>query len=388
MKIVRFGIIGVGGMGSGHAQYLNSVEGAKLTALCDVNPKIVSKYTAEYGVPGYSSHKELIASGNVDAVLIATPHYDHPPIAIDALGAGLHVLTEKPVAVSVGAARRLNEAAEKYPKLKFGAMFQMRTNSLYRKMREIIADGEIGSISRISWTVTDWFRGWAYYASGGWRATWAREGGGVLLNQCPHTLDLLQWIPGMMPKRITAVAAIAKRHPIEVEDEVSAILEYGNGAIGHFATSTGEAPGSNRLEVAGENGLLIAEGGKLHYRRLRKSTTTLLKGPDVWPKIEAWDSEIGHENRKETHKVITENFVRAVLNDEPLIAPGVEGARGLEIGNAMLMAGLTRRAVELPVDGDVYDGFLKELIGTHGGKKTLQAAEAPIPTDPRFVRTN
>jgi predicted dehydrogenase len=327
----------------------------------------------------------LIASGNLDAVIIATPHYEHPPIAIEAMGGGLHVLTEKPVAVTVGAARRLNEAAAKYPKLKFGVMFQARTNSLYRKMREVISEGEIGAISRISWTITDWFRGWAYYASGGWRATWAGEGGGVLLNQCPHTLDLLQWIPGMVPSRITAVASIAKRHPIEVEDEVSAILEYPNGAIGHFATCTGEAPGSNRLEVAGENGLLIAEGGKLRYRRLRKSTTALLKGPVIWPNVEAWEAEIPHDNQKESHKLITQNFVRAILADEPLIAPGVEGVRGLEIGNAMLMAGLTRRAVDLPVDGDAFDGFLKELIGTYGGKKTLRASDGVMPTDPKFA---
>jgi len=386
METVRFGIIGVGGMGKGHAQYLNSVEGAKLTAICDTNPKILSKFTTEYGVPGYARHQELIASGNVDAVIIATPHYEHPPIAIEAMAAGLHVLTEKPVAVTVGAARRLNEAASKYPKLKFGVMYQARTSSLYRKMREVIADGEIGAISRISWTITDWFRGWAYYASGGWRATWAGEGGGVLLNQCPHTLDLLQWVPGMIPARITAVASIAKRHPIEVEDEVSAILEYSNGATGHFATSTGEAPGSNRLEIAGENGLLIAEAGKLHYRRLRKSTTALLQGTDIWPTVEAWESEIPHANQKESHKIITQNFVRSILADEPLIAPGVEGVRGLEIGNAMLMSGISRRPVELPLDADVFDGFLKELIGTYGGKKTLRASEGLMPTDPKFGR--
>ena len=156
-------------MGKGHAQYFNSVEGAKLTALCDTNPKTLSKFAAEFGVPGYASHKELIASGNVDAVIISTPHYEHPPIAMEAMAAGLHVLTEKPVAVSVGAARKLNEAAAKYPKQKFGVMYQARTSSLYRKMREVIADGEIGAISRISWTITDWFRGWAYYGSGGWR---------------------------------------------------------------------------------------------------------------------------------------------------------------------------------------------------------------------------
>jgi predicted dehydrogenase len=325
----------------------------------------------------------LIKSGLVDAILIATPHYDHPPIAKAAFARGIHVLSEKPVGVTVGEARKLNDAYQAVSgKLKFGIMFNQRTDPKYKKMRELIAEGEIGEILRITWTATDWLRTWTYYASGGWRATWAGEGGGVLLNQCPHNLDLLQWISGLMPNRVTAVATIAKRHPIEVEDDVSAILEYPNGAIGHFIANTGETPGTNRLEIAGDKGLIIAEGPKLVFRRLRKSVREILeKSPDAFPSPEIWPIELpfGSQPFGSQHQTITQNFVRAILKDEPLISPGTEGVKGLEIGNAMLMAGLTRKPVELPMDADAYEAFLKNLIKTYGGKKALATpAAAPV----------
>jgi predicted dehydrogenase len=384
MDIVRFGIIGIGNMGSAHAHYMNSVAGAKLTALCDLEKAKLDTFGAKHGVPTFESADGLIKSGLVDAVLIATPHYDHPLIAKSAFARGLHVLCEKPVCVTVGEARKLNDAyAALTTKPKFAMMFNQRTDPKYKKMRELIADGEVGEILRITWTVTDWLRTWTYYASGGWRATWAGEGGGVLLNQCPHNLDLLQWISGLMPNRVTAVAAIAKRHPIEVEDDVSAILEYANGAIGHFITTTGETPGSNRLEIAGDRGLLIADGPRLHFRRLRKGVREILeKSLESFPTPEIWPIDIPYgPNPEMQHKAITQNFVRAILHDEPLIAPGAEGVKGLEIGNAMLMAGLTRKPVDLPMDAEAYEAFLKNLIKTYGGKKMLSAPSAPAIVD-------
>ena len=362
-------------MGGAHASYMHSVPDCTLAALCDIDAAKLKTMGERYAVPTFDSAEKLIDSKSVDAVLIATPHYFHPPIAKYAFRNGIHVLCEKPVAVTVGEARLLNAEYEKVKdRIKFGIMFNQRTDPKYKKMREMVASGELGAILRVSWIVTDWLRTWTYYGSGGWRATWAGEGGGVLLNQCPHNLDLLQWIIGMIPSRVTAVATIAKRHPIEVEDDVSAILEYANGAIGHFVTTTGEAPGTNRLEVAGEHGLLIADGSSLQFKRLRGPGVTeiLEKSPQSFPNPEVWPIEIPFDKKMPPqHQTMTENFVRAVLRNEPLIAVGTEGVKGLETGNAMLMSGLTRKPVDLPMDGPTYEAFVKDLIKTHGGKKTL-----------------
>lgn len=381
MQPVRFGIIGYGNMGSHHARSMASglVAGAQLAAICDTNPEQLQKARdAHPETPGFASHRQLLESGSCDAVLIATPHYDHPPIALDAFAAGLHVLSEKPVAVSVSAARRLNaEYESKYrEKLKFGIMFQQRAYKVYMKLRELIAAGELGEIRRFSWFVTDWFRTWSYYASGGWRATWAGEGGGVLINQCPHNLDLIQWLTGgMMPHRVTAVAYIAKTHPIEVEDEVNAILEYPNGATGHFVTTTGEAPGTNRLEIAGDRGKLVAENGRLTFFRTRESVDGLNRtSPKLFLNVEAWECQIPvPSDPGKHHEQVTSAFCQWVREGTPPVAEGVDGVKGLELGNAMLMSGLTRQPIDLPVDGAAFDAFLEDLKQRYGGKKTLQS---------------
>ncbi len=383
MDKVRVGVIGVGSMGSVHLSYLNSVEGAVLAAVCDIDEQKLKERSTQYNVPGFKDYKELLNSGLCDAVLIATPHYDHPIITRDAFAKGLHVLCEKPIAVDVKEARITNELYQsKYAdKLKFGVMFQMRTSPTLRKIRELIADGELGELFRFTWIVTDWFRTWTYYASGGWRATWTGEGGGVMLNQCPHNLDQLQWLlGGMMPNRVTAVATVGKRHPIEVEDEMNAILEYPNGMIGHFITTTGEAPGTNRLEIAGDRGKLVLEHGKITFYRTRTTVTHVLQNsPESFGGAETWECDIPVRSRgPEGHKAITQNFINAILKGEELIAEGVDGVKGLELGNAMMLAGLTRKIVELPVDGDEYQQFLKDMAAKYGGKKTLGQRKAVV----------
>jgi predicted dehydrogenase len=304
-------------------------------------------------------------------------------MALDAFEKNVHVLCEKPLAVSVTAAREVAEAYRKYPHLKFGVMFNQRTNPLYQKMREMVASGEIGEISRVTWICTAWFRSWTYYASGGWRATWKGEGGGVLINQCPHSLDLLQWITGIMPNRVTGVTFLGKTHPIEVEDEVSAILEYPNGAIGHFIASTGEAPGSNRLEINGSLGKLVAEENKLKFYRNRvdaqeynRTTTNVFGAPENWYIELPVKSSSGSE-----HQAMTQIFVNGVINDIPnekLLAPGPDGINGLELGNAMVMAGVTRNPVTLPLDGKAYDAFLDDMAKKYGGKKTLETRKSTL----------
>lgn len=380
MDQVRIGVVGLGNMGSFHVSAIPSIHGAKLTALCDADAARVDKLAAaqppETG--RFTDYNAMLASGLIDAVLIATPHFQHCEIVRAALSHNIHVLCEKPVAVTVGDARRTNEAAAKSPHLKFALVYQMRTVPLYQKMRELIQDGELGEITRFTWIVTDWFRPNAYYASSSWRATWSGEGGGVLINQCPHNLDLVSWITGMMPNRVTAVAFVGKTHPIETEDEVSAILEFPNGASGHFITTTGEAPGTNRLEIAGDRGKLVAEHGKLTFTRNRKSAREVSENdPAPFATIESWEIDIPYKTSKpEGHGVIVQNFINAILKNEPLIAPGTEGIKGLELGNAMLMSGLKRTPVTLPLDAGEFDQFLKDLDHQYGGQKKLETRTA------------
>jgi len=375
-------------MGAFHVDSLTTLEGASLGAIADVNPARREEFKS-FNVPVFATHQELIESKTCDAVIIATSHYHHPPIAIDAFKAGLHVLCEKPIAVSVKAARDLNETYEKnFKHLKFGVMFNQRTLPVYRKLRELVMSGELGEISRITWLVTDWFRTWTYYASGGWRATWAGEGGGVLINQCPHNLDLIQWVTGMMPHRVTGVASIAKTHPIEVEDDVTGVFEYSNGAVGHFVTTTGESPGTNRLEIAGDRGKIIAEDGKLRLKHTRESVRHVREtSKKAFTGIETWDIDIPLDKEPASpHAEVTRAFVKSLQTGSPLVAEGIEGVRGLELGNAMLMAGLTRKPVDLPMDGAAYDAFLLDLAEKYGGKKTLQTAEVKSEMTSTFGR--
>jgi predicted dehydrogenase len=274
----------------------------------------------------------------------------------------------------------LNEQWEsKYKHLKFCMVFQYRTMPIWATVRRLIADGELGDISRITFVVTDQFRTWAYYASGGWRATWEGEGGGALLNQCPHFLDLLQWVPNLMPRRVTAVASIAKTHPIEVEDDVSAILEYDNGAIGHFICNTGEAPGTQRLEIAGDRGQVVVERNKISFRRTRKAVQEFSRTTsELFPSMETWDIDVPSHGPPGGHKLVLQNFVDHILKNQPLFAHGTEGIRSLEIGNAMLMSGITRKPVELPLSGAAYDAFLADITRKYKGKKTLAVKEKTL----------
>ena len=375
MDNVRFGIVGLGNMGSFHVDTFAHVRGGTLSAICDASAPHLEAAGKKTPARRFEKYQDMLASGEIDAVLVATPHFLHPEIALAAFDRDIHVLCEKPLAVTVKQGRQVIDAASKHPELKFGMMFQMRTSAIYRKLRELIAQGELGPISRLTWIATDWFRTWTYYASGGWRATWSGEGGGVIINQCPHNLDLVHWLTGLTPARVTAVGFVGKTHPIEVEDEVSAVIEFEGGAIGHFITTTGEAPGTNRLEIAGDRGRIVAENGKLHFHRTRQSVRDVREASkDAFVNMETWDIDVPlHHGTTEAHTAITQNFTNAVLSDEPLIAPAADGLRQIELGNAILMSALTRRSLDLPIDADEYDRFLQEMTRQYGGKKTLKA---------------
>jgi len=369
---VRIGVVGIGNMGSAHAKYLaaGDVPNAELTAVCDINPKRLEWARDNLGehIKLFENAEAMFESKAVDAVIIATPHYDHPPLAISAFKRGLHVLIEKPAGVYTKQVREMNEVAEKSGKV-FGIMYNQRTNPVYQKLRDLVKSGELGEIKRINWIITNWYRSQSYYDSGGWRATWAGEGGGVLINQCPHNLDLWQWICGM-PRRVRAFCHYGKYHDIEVEDDVTAYMEYENGATGVFITTTGEAPGTNRFEIAGDRGKIVVEEGKLTFWRLRVSERQFnreYKGGFGSP--ECWKCEIPVHGVETAHRGITTNWVNAILKGTPLLAPGVEGIYGLTISNAMHLSSWLDDWVEIPFDEDLFYQKLKERIDSSKFKK-------------------
>ena len=367
MGPVRIGVIGIGGMGGLHAQCIakGEVAGAELTAVCDIEPERLTWAGRELGqdVRCFESSDAFFAAEDVvDAVVIATPHYDHPPLAIEALGRGLHVLTEKPAGVYTRQVREMNAAAAASDRV-FGIMYNQRTLKSHQQMRDLVRSGQIGEIKRVIYIITSWYRPQSYFDSGGWRATWAGEGGGVLLNQCPHQLDLWQWICGM-PSRLRAYCGFGKYHDIEVEDDVTCYVEYPNGATGVFLAGTGECPGTSRLEIAGDNGKVVLEDGKITFWRLtvpeREFNATWTAGfgsPDVW-KCEVPGGP-GPQ-----HVGILRGWVRAIREGVELLAPGEEGINGLMLSNAMLLSSWTDSMIDLPVDEDLFCELLQKRIAT------------------------
>lgn len=360
---VRLGIVGVGGMGGGHAGYIKpgNVQRCELTCVCDIDPSRLEGFT---DLPTFTDSRELIRSGLADAILIATPHYDHTTIGIDAFGQGLHVLSEKPISVHKADCERLIAAHKANPGTVFGVMYQMRTEGPNRKIKELIDSGELGQLVRINWIVTNWFRTQVYYDSGGWRATWSGEGGGVLLNQCPHNLDLMQWWFGM-PSKINAACGFGKWHDIETEDQVTAYLEYPNGATGVFITTTGEAPGTNRLKIAGDRGRMVVEHGKIHFTRNEAPMIDFCRNdPRAFASPPVWEIDIPYGRGNGGHMAVVQGFVDAILDGTEPIAKGDDGINSVELANCMLYSAWTGETVNLPLDGAAYEAKLKEKCAT------------------------
>lgn len=373
MSLVRIGIVGIGNMGTSHAKYIaaGEVAGAELAAVCDISADRLRWAKEQFGeqLHTFDSVDAMLESGTVDAIMICNLHFDHPGTSMKAFARGIHVLCEKPAGVYTKQVREMNEAAEKSD-VKFAMMFNQRTNPLYIKLKDLIASGELGEIRRTNWIITTWYRTQAYYDSGNWRATWAGEGGGVLLNQCPHQLDLWQWTVGMLPTRVRAFCSFGKYHDIEVEDEVTAYVEYPNGATGVFITTTGETPGTNRYEITGDRGKVVIEDNKLTFWRLRVPEPEFNRSSkSAFGQPECWKIDVPVGNGPNGHKAITQNWVDAIRKGTPLTAPGQEGIRGLSLSNAMYLSAWTDGWADLPVDEDRFLSLLQQRIDTSRFKK-------------------
>ena len=373
MNKLHLGVIGLGNMGSEHCRMVVSGKAPEIELCCVADLRQERREWAEKTLPEnvkvYASGQELIDAADCDAVIIAVPHYDHPVLAEAALKRGLHVLCEKPVAVYTAQVPPVLAAAKESGKT-FALMFNQRTNCVYRKMKEILDSGDLGEMKRMSWTITDWYRSQAYYDSGSWRATWDGEGGGVLLNQCPHQLDLLQWICGL-PVKVRAFAHEGKWHDIEVEDDVTAYLEFANGATGVFIASTGDLPGTNRLEITCDQGKMICEGGKLWMWKLPMSESEGYRhGADAYPQPKIAPIEVETDGENPQHIGVTNAFAAHILHGTPLVAEGEEGVRALMLSNALHLSAWLDRPVELPIDEELFARLLRARRLTSRKKNT------------------
>ena len=371
---VRLGLIGLGNMGSLHCKLLQQIPEIELAAACDIDERRLQRVTSRYECEGFVDSEKLLKAGICDAVLIATPHYSHTTIGIRALKLGYHVMVEKPISVHKADAERLMRAHTRKDRV-FAAMFNQRTNPAYIRIREMIHSGELGTVRRLQWTITDWFRSQAYYDSGGWRATWKGEGGGVLLNQCPHQLDLLQWLFGM-PVSLRSFCRFGQHHQIEVEDDVTTYLEYENGATGIFTTTTGETPGINRLEIAAENGLLLYDSAEpfIRWYRNAKSVSAAIAENAGFEKPATTEQHLEVTGSGGQHAEVLRNFAAAIVSGEALIAPAAQGVHSVELANAMLLSGWTGKAVTLPISARGYARQLKARVENSAVKTQVREA--------------
>ena len=377
MDKVRFGIVGNGGMGSGHASTMQNIEECQLTAVCDIDPDVVKGIGEKYSVETFTDYKELIDSGLVDAVIVATPHYFHPIVGIYAMKKGLAVLSEKPMAVTVKAADEMIKTA-KETGVPFTIMYQSRATGENQAARKIIQEGQLGDLYRTC-LISSGFRSQAYYDSAPWRGTWKEEGGGVLINQAPHALDMFTWLGGL-PSRVTARTA-NRRHKMDCEDEASAMLEYPNGAIGFLHVSTSEAPGTSLMEFCGEKAKLVMRGKpelrKLEIQEFNDTTE------NMWGSPKSEKVEVVVEERETGHGAIIRNLARHILHGEPLIVPGEEGINSMELINAVILSGQKGKPVDVPLDREEYEELIEDLKKKPTAKKIAAAKRI---TDPQHTK--
>ncbi len=381
---VRLGIIGFGQQGSTYATLIADglVPSMTLAAVADTDPAKREAAASAYGVEVFDDYVALLDSGRVDAIVTCVPHYLHPETGIEALRRDVHALVEKPAGVYTKQVAELNTFAASKPQLRFAIMFNQRNNPLYRRIKEIVDAGEIGMILRSNWIITTWWRPQGYYDSSAWRATWGGEGGGVLVNQAPHQLDLWQWICGV-PEKVFAKVAYGFRRDIAVEDEVTALVDYGNGATGVFVTATHDLVGTDRFEILGDAGKIVVDGSKTAtVTRLTKPERELSAGMGMQDVMRLFTGQLDAAELYTTetiefesawggqHAGVLENFARSILFDEPLLAPGADGMLGVRLANAIHLSSWLGREVPLDFDPDEYLAELNARITAEGAYPT------------------
>lgn len=373
---IKVGIIGVGNMGSSHLRNITEGRCPRLTvtAVCDLKEeRLAAAKEIKGDLAVFTKAEEMLDSGLIEACIIAVPHYDHPTYAVECLKRKIHVMVEKPAGVYTKQVGEMIAAADENPEVVFGMMFNQRTNCLYRKMRELVQSGKYGRIRRTNWLITSWYRPQCYYDSGDWRATWAGEGGGVLLNQSPHQLDLWQWICGM-PIKVSSHMGYGKWHDIEVEDDVTTYVEYENGATGVFITSTGDCAGTNRFEIQLDGAKLVAEDEKLLLTEYAMPEPEYSKGSkNPFGNVEMKTVEVELDGKNDQHCGVLNAWAGAILDGTPLVADGREGIRGVTLSNAMHLSHWLGKEVEIPFDEDLfYDELMKRVASSRRKENVVE----------------
>jgi predicted dehydrogenase len=378
---VRLGIIGLGAQGSMYAKFIADglVPNMVVAAIADIDPAKADVAAAEYpDARFFTDYVELLDSGEVDAIVTCVPHFLHPQMGIDALTRDIHALVEKPAGVYTKQVAELNAFAASKPHLSFGIMFNQRNNPLYIRLKEIVDNGEIGTILRSNWIITNWWRPQGYYDQSAWRATWGGEGGGVLVNQAPHQLDLWQWICGV-PQSVYSKVAYGFRRNIAVEDEVTALADFGNGVTGVFVTATHDLIGTDRFEILGDQGKIVVENSKTAtVSRLKKPERELSESMDMNDVMKLFMGQLDTDElyTQETiefesawgaqHAGVLENFAANILDGTPLLAPGSDGIKGVRLANAIHLSSWTGKEVSLDFDEDEFLAALNERIRAEG----------------------
>ena len=380
MNRIKLGIIGIGNMGSSHARNIlnDKCPNIELVAVSDANQERIewAKKELSDDIKYFSSPEEMLDSGIINSCLVAVPHYDHTKYAIECMKRGIHVMVEKPAGVYTKQVREMNAEAEKHPEVVFGMMFNQRTNCVYRKLRELVQSGDYGEIRRTNWIITDWYRPQCYYDSGDWRATWSGEGGGVLLNQCPHQLDLWQWICGM-PVKVESHLHFGKWHNIEVEDDVTTYVEYANGATGVFITTTGDAHGTNRFEIQMDKAKFVIENDKLIMTEYEMTEQEFSKtNTKPFDTVGSTTTEVETDGENPQHVGVLNAWANAILHGGKLVAEGKEGINGLTLSNAMHLSAFLGKEVEIPFDEELYYNELMKRVATSKRKVGVKAVFA------------
>lgn len=371
---MRIGIIGLGNIGRVHARNIQDglVGQAQLCAVANQPIETLDDFQ-EQGIACFDDAGKLIQSGLAEAVIVALPPNLHAPVGIEALAAGLHLMMEKPLACHKAEGQRILAARQRDDQV-IALMMNQRTHPCYVKIKEWMDAGATGVLQRVSWTTTNWFRPEIYYQSSPWRATWKGEGGGVLMSQCPHNIDVLQWLVGM-PAKVRAHCSFGKYHDIDVEDDVYAYFEFANGATGQFIASTGEAPGINRLEIVGDLGTIITDGNEAKLIRNRETASSYSRTTDdIFGTPEQTEECYQPGEPVNQHATVLDNFVKAARGEAGLIAPASEGIHSLELAGAMIYSSWMDAAVDLPLDAATYEQFIQERIARSKPREVTRVA--------------
>src|SRR5436190_6484216 len=353
---LRYAVIGAGVVAPLHLRAIAALEDAELIGISAIGAGSARARAEEAGCPLFGNHRELLVL-EPDVVVVCTPHPSHPALTAEALEAGAHVLVEKPLAPEAREAEAMIDAADRAGRL-LGVCFQQRFRPPVAAARALISAGRLGELVRVS-IVDPLYRPNSYYRTASWRGTWQGEGGGVLMNQAPHTLDLLCHLAG--PPATVWGRSRRRLQPMEAEDSASALLEYAGGAAGTIAVSTVE-PGAQRIELVGDRGRIEIVGETIVFERFEPPLSAHLPAASemfAQPAIVAEQVElpVGRGDHLEVHA----DFAAAVRGGRAPRVPAHEAIWSLELANAIVLSTHTGRAVRLPVDRDAYAALLADL---------------------------